>query len=200
MISLTSPVRTRAHGWPAAAKLALLCGATVVLFARTDIGFQAAAFVTALGLYLLGGRQFARQGGAALLQLWPFVVLVGVWHVLTGDIEAGSVIILRLLTAFALANLVTMTTTLWQMIDVVMALTAPLRALGLNTRALALGMALVVRFTPALADKGTQLTQAWRARSPRRASWRIVMPFTVLAIDDAENVAEALRARGGTNP
>ena len=32
MISLTSPVRTRAHDWPAGAKLAALCGATLGLF------------------------------------------------------------------------------------------------------------------------------------------------------------------------
>ena len=37
----------------------------------------------------------------------------------------------------------------------------------------------------------------WRARSPRRPGWQILMPVTLLAIDDAEHVAEALRARGG---
>ncbi len=200
MISLTSPVRTWAHRWPAGVKLALLCAATIVLFARQDVAFHGVAFVAAVCLYLLAGWRFARPGLSAVGRLWPFVVLVGAWHLLTGAPLAGLVIVLRLLTAVALANLVTMTTTLSQMIAVVMTLTAPLRWLGLNTRALALGIALVVRFTPALADKGHQLTQAWAARSPRRASWRIVMPFTVLALDDAENVAEALRARGGLNP
>ena len=32
MISLTSPVETRAHGWPAGAKLGALCLATLLLF------------------------------------------------------------------------------------------------------------------------------------------------------------------------
>ena len=200
MISLTSPVKTRAHRWPAGLKLGLLCAATVVLFARQDAAFHAAALAGTIGLYLMGGWRFARAGLAAVWRLWPFVVVVGFWHLLTGTPLEGLVIVLRLSTAVALANLVTMTTSLSQMIAVVMALAAPLRPLGLNTRALALGIALVVRFTPALAAKGTQLSQAWSARSPRRPSWRIVMPFTVLALDDAENVAEALRARGGLNP
>ena len=198
MISLTSPVETRAHRWPAAVKLVLLCAATVVLFLRADLAFHLAAFAGAVTLYLLPGTAFAMAGLRPLLRLWPFIALVGVWHLAIGAPLAGAVIVLRLLTAVALANLVTMTTTLSQMIAVVMALTAPLARLGANTRALALGIALVVRFTPTLADKGTALTLAWRARSARRPGWRIVMPFTVLAIDDAEQVAEALRARGGT--
>ena len=200
MISLTSPVETRAHRWPAGVKLALLCAATVVLFMRGDVGFHLFALAGTILLYLLPGRRFAVAGLRPLLRLWPFVVLVGVWHLLTGAPLAGAVIVLRLLTAVALANLVTMTTRLSQMIAVVMALTAPLARVGVNTRALALGIALVVRFTPTLADKGTALTLAWRARSARPPGWRIVMPFTVLAIDDAEQVAEALRARGGAGP
>ena len=31
----------------------------------------------------------------------------------------------------------------------------------------------------------------------RRAGWRIVAPLALMALDDAEHVAEALRARGG---
>lgn len=200
MISLTSPVKTRAHGWPAGVKLGLLCAATVILFMQQNIAFQVAAFAGTAAIYCLPGTAFARAGARAVWRLWPFVVLVAVWHLIVGAGEQGAIIVLRMLTAVALANLVTMTTSLSQMIAAVMWLAAPLAKIGLNTRALALGIALVVRFTPALADKGTALTQAWAARSPRRASWRIIVPFAVLAIDDAEYVAEALRARGGTNP
>ena len=200
MISLTSPVRTRAYGWPAGLKLSLLCIATAVLFIRQDIAFHVVVFAVTAAVYVLPGARFARAGARALWRLWPFVVLVAVWHLVIGAGGHGAVIVLRMLTAVGLANLVTMTTSLSQMIATVMWLVAPLAKIGLNTRALALGIALVVRFTPALADKGTALTQAWAARSPRRASWRIILPFAVLAIDDAEHVAEALRARGGTNP
>ncbi len=200
MISLTSEVRTWAHRWPAGLKLGLLCAATVVLLARHDPAFHLAALAGVLGLYLMGGWRFLRAGLRAVWVLWPFVVLVGAWHLLTGAAGPGLVIVLRLLTAVALANLVTMTTRLDQMIAVVRGLTAPLRRIGVNTRAIELGIALVVRFTPALTDKGRLLRQSWSARSAKAANWRIVMPFTVLAIDDAEQVAMALRARGGLNP
>ncbi|NNK17107.1 MAG: energy-coupling factor transporter transmembrane protein EcfT [Sulfitobacter sp.] len=197
MISLTSPVRTAAHGWPAGIKLATLCAATLVLFAveggAWHIGFLTATAV----LYALPGRIFFSAGVKRLLVLWPFVALILIWHLITDDAAAGATIALRMITAVALANLVTMTTRLSDMITVVRWLTKPLRRLGVRTHSIELAMALVIRFTPVLASKGQALAMAWRARSRRRPGWRIVLPFAVTAIDDAEHVAEALRARGG---
>ncbi|SEL11047.1 biotin transport system permease protein [Roseovarius nanhaiticus] len=197
MISLTSPVETRAHGWPAGAKLAALCLATMGLFAMDSVVGHLAACAVMLALYAAPGRVFFRSGMARLRVLWPFFVIIALWHVVTATPAEGAIIALRLVTAVGLANLVTMTTRLSDMIGVVRWLAAPLRRFGIETRGLELGIALVIRFTPMLAGKGTQLARAWRARSPRRPGWRIVTPFALCAIDDAEHVADALRARGG---
>jgi biotin transport system permease protein len=102
-----------------------------------------------------------------------------------------------MLSAVGLANLVTMTTTLAAMMDVVNRLLRPFARLGVNLRAIELAAAMVIRFTPVLAQKGGALALSWRARSRRLAGWRVIVPFLVLALDDAEHVAEALRARGG---
>ncbi len=197
MISLTSPVETRAHGWPAGAKLAALCLATMALFAMDSVAGHAAAFAGMLALYVAPGAVFFHNGMARLQVLWPFLAIIALWHVVTATPATGAVIALRLVTAVGLATLVTMTTRLSDMIAVVSWLVGPLRRFGVNTRALELGIALVIRFTPMLAGKGRQLARAWRARSPRRPGWRIVTPFALCAIDDAEHVAEALKARGG---
>ncbi len=197
MISLTSPVKTRAHGWPAGAKLAALCVATLVLFAVQPLAPHLLFCLLMLALYALPGRQFLRTGLGRLRVLWPFIVVVVVWHWVIGDAVAGLQIALRMITAVGLANLVTMTTRLSDMMGVVRVLCAPLRWFGIKTKAIELAIALVVRFTPVLVDKGQVLSQAWRARATKRVGWRIVLPFAVLAIDDAEHVAEALRARGG---
>ncbi len=197
MISLTSPVKTRAHGWPAGAKVAALCVASVALFAASALWMQVAVGIGVLVLYALPGRIFFRHGMQRLWPLWPFIALVLVWHVVTGAPAEGAMIALRMLNAVALANLVTMTTTLDGMMGVVRWLLTPLSALGLNLRAVELAVALVIRFTPVLAAKGRMLTLAWRARARRRAGWRVILPFLVLALDDADHVAEALRARGG---
>ncbi|MCK0171542.1 energy-coupling factor transporter transmembrane protein EcfT [Aliiroseovarius sp. S1123] len=197
MISLTSPIETRAHGWPAGLKLAGLCVVTIVLFQMQSLWFHLAAFATTLALYALPGQSFLHAGLRALKVLWPFVLLVGIYHIIIRSPVDGMVIILRMLTAVGLANLVTMTTRLSDMISVVRWLATPLRALGLRTEYLETAIALVIRFTPVLLAKGTHLTEAWRARSARRPGWRIILPFTVLALDDADHIADALRARGG---
>lgn len=197
MISLTSPVETRAHSWPAGAKLAALCAATMVLFAVEALIWHMVFFSCAIGIYALPGHLFWRSGMARLWALWPFVALILIWHAVTWDVPAGAVIVLRMITAVALANLATMTTRLSDMMTVVRWLMTPLRWMGIKTKSVELAMALVIRFTPVLVEKGRMLTLAWRARAVRRVGWRIVTPFAVMALDDAERVAEALRARGG---
>ena len=197
MISLTSPVETAAHRWTAGVKLGLLCAATVVLFMVQSLALQAGFLLATLTLYALPGPIFLRNGLRALWPLWPFVVLILLWHGFSSDLTGGAVIVLRMLTAVALANAVTLTTRLSDMMNVVKKLTAPLRWCGVPTRPIEVAMALVIRFTPILAQKGQLLALAWRARSTKRPGWRILLPFAVTAIDDAEHVAEALRARGG---
>jgi len=197
MISLTSPTKTKAHGWPAGAKLAALCVSTVALFYVQNAAIHAVIFVGILTLYALPGRAFFMAGLRALRLLWPFIVVVAIWHLWTGEVALGAAVILRMMSAVALANLVTMTTLLSDMIDVVRTITRPLTRFGLRPNILELAIALVIRLTPVLVEKGSLLSQSWRARSCRPSGWRIILPFTVLALDDADQVAEALRARGG---
>lgn len=197
MISLTSPIETRAHHWRASVKLVILCATTLSLFLIENLYFQSLFFILVTALYALPGLAFLKSGWKHLKILWPFVLVVAIWHSWTAEIEQGAIIILRLITTVALANLVTMTTRLSDLIDVVHFVTRPLQRLGLNTKALELSIALVIRMTPVLIAKGRSLSWAWRARSNRRSGWRIILPFTVLALDDADHVAEALRARGG---
>ena len=199
MISLTSPARTWAHRIPAGVKLLALSGLTMALFLLDAAGL-ALAMLAVVILYLTGGAGFAAQGARHLRMLWPFLLLIAVWHGATGQVQAGLAIALRLLAALALANFVTMTTRLTDMIAVLTWLLTPLRRLGLSTRTVELAIAMVLRFTPMLVENGQRLAMSWRARSRRKPGWRIVMPMAALALDDADHVAEALRARGGILP
>jgi biotin transport system permease protein len=197
MLTLTSPVETWAHRVPAGAKLAGLGLATSGLFLlSTPLPLGLAAVATA-GLALTGGIGFARMALRLLWPLWPFVVIVTLWHLWSADLTGGAVVLLRMVTAVALANLVTMTTRLSDMIQVFQWLALPLAPLGLSPRRLALAFALVIRFIPVMLDRMVQIGQAWSARSPRRPRWRVLVPATLAALDDADRVAEALRARGG---
>ncbi len=197
MISLSSPVKAPWDRWRAGVKLSMLCVATTVLFLSTSLVFHVIAFATCVAIYAIPGRVFLTTGLRRLTFLWMFLAVIFVWHALTETLIEGAVIALRMLTAVALANLVTMSTKIAEMIALINWVLTPLRRLGLRTRPFEIAIALVVRFTPVLVQKGSALTDAWRARSPKSPRWRIILPFTVLAIDDADHVAEALRARGG---
>lgn len=198
MLTLTSPVETWAHRLPSGLKLAALALATSGLFAlKTPLPLGLACLATA-AIFLTGGARFALTGLRLLWPLWPFVVIVGLWHLWNRDVAGGAVVILRMLAGVALANFVTMTTRLADMLTVFQWLARPLRPLGLSPRRLALAVALMIRFIPVLLDRMTQIRQAWSARSPRRPGWRVMVPVTLAALDDADRAAEALRARGGS--
>jgi biotin transport system permease protein len=196
MLTLTSPVETWAHRLPAGAKLLALALATTGLFLLTSPFALTCAALAAVALYLTGGGRFARTGARHLWPLWPFVAVVGLWHLWTADLSGGAAILLRMVTAVALANFVTMTTRLSDMLAVFEHLARPLSPL-LPPRRLALAFALVIRFIPVMLDRMAQIEASWRARAPRRPRWRVLVPAVLAALDDADRVAEALRARGG---
>lgn len=197
MITLTSPVKTWAHRVPALPKVVIMSVSTMGLFALDGLIPLAACLVGAGALVLTGGAVFARAMLGTLRVLVPFLVIVGVWHVLSNDVLGGLAIVTRLLAAFTLANFVTMTTPLTEMLGVMTRLLSPLRRIGVNTGAFEIAVPLALRSVPAIQDRAGRLSESWRARSLRRPGWKIILPLAGLALDDADQVAEALKARGG---
>ncbi|TCS53962.1 biotin transport system permease protein [Primorskyibacter sedentarius] len=197
MLALTSSTETIYHRWRASAKLAAVSVGVFALYLIDSPALLSLAVAGVALAYLVGGWQFLVEGVRFLRPLWFFVAIVLVWHVVAGDPLTGLAVALRLVAAVGLANLVTMTTRLDDLVELVLWILSPLEKLGIRTAPIGYAMALVVRFTPVLFGKAGTLVDSWRARSARRPGWRLVMPITVTAIDDAEQVAEALRARGG---
>ncbi|MCR9085596.1 MAG: energy-coupling factor transporter transmembrane protein EcfT [Rhodobacteraceae bacterium] len=197
MLSLTSEQVTPYHRWPAGPKLLAVCIVTAVMFSAGSIILSGIACLLLFGLYAVPGRAFLREGVRGFRVLWPFLALIALWHGITGTPLAGVGVALQLLAAVGFANLVTMTSRLDDLADAVTRAASPLRRLGVRPHRFGLALALVVRFTPVLGARGAQLAEAWRARAPRRVGWQVLAPLALAAIDDADHVAEALRARGG---
>jgi biotin transport system permease protein len=196
MLALTSPQEIWAHRLPAGAKLAALCLSTILLFALKSPLTLGLALLAVLALIASGGPAFLATSLRMLRPLWPFVLVVALWHLWLRDPAGGAVVILRMLTAVAAANFVTMTTRLSGMIAVIERLARPLAPL-LPPRRLALAIALVLRFLPVMLERSARIGESWKARSARRPGWRLLVPVSLAALDDAEQVADALRARGG---
>ena len=196
MLTLTSPTRTWAHRVPASVKLATLCLWTVLVLRLNGPWLGVSALIV-VALVASGGWRFVTEWVRMLRPLWPFVVLIGLWQVWLGDPFGALPVLLRMGSAVGLANGVTMTTELSEIVALLTRLARPLRRIGLSPRMLALSVALMIRFVPVMLLRHGQITQGWRARSPRRPGWRVLMPVLLAALDDADRVAEALRARGG---
>ena len=197
MLTLTLEQQSWAHGLRAGHKLAVLFGATLVLYPVDSLWILGGGLVGVLALYASVGRRAMRAGLSMGRPIALFCAIILAYHLFIGQLLAGVQIITKILVMVGLANFVTMTTRLSDMMQVVIRLLSPLRRFGVNTHAVALAFALVIRFTPVLILKGNALTEAWRARSAKRSGWRVTVPLVLLALDDAEHVAEALRARGG---
>ena len=197
MLTLTAPQKTIFHKISAGRKLLALCVVSTALFQIESLTVLACLTFAVIALYLSQGLSFAKFGARMLWPLWPFVLFIVLYHVITHDIETGGEIILRMLIAVALANLVTMTTTLNDMIDVLMQLLRPLNWFGVSTKPVAITIALFIRFIPTLIDRSITMLAALRARSAGKSGWRIIVPLTLSVLNDAEHVANALRARGG---
>jgi len=198
MLCFDSPVITHWHRVSVIWKFLCVCVCSVALFWIDAIGLQLAALLTCCLLYLSAGLTFFYAGLKRLRFLWPIMLVILVWHGLTGTALQGAGIALRLTSIVALSNLMTMTSRLSDLLGLVECMFKPLSKLGVNTRPVEIAVALVVRYTPVLIVKGGLLIEAWRARSIRKSNWRVVFPLCLVAIDDAERVAEALKARGGS--
>lgn len=195
MISGYLSQETWLHRVPAGAKLLALAGATMLVFPVQDWRLLVLGLLAVLVLFASAGTAALRRI-AVLKAFLPLLAIVLALHGLTGDWIAGANTILRLLMMILLADLVSMTTTMQQMMNALMPLLRLLRPLGVHPDKVALAVSLVIRFVPVLGANWQARAEAWRARTGRRPSWRLVGPFLVETLRMADQVAEALDARG----
>ena len=198
MLTLTSPVESPLHRLPASAKLAALAvlGITLGLTSQAAIltGFLVIVWLAYLPLGLAETLQMPRR----LVPLWPFVLVIGGWHILRGTPEVGLAISLRMVIMVAAATLVLLTTRFDELLATFPSLMRPLAWTGLPVRRIALALAMTLRFIPVLSQRASDLSRAWRARSPRKPRHRLLTPLALAALDEADHAAEALRARSNS--
>ncbi|MFG1393310.1 energy-coupling factor transporter transmembrane component T family protein [Xanthobacter agilis] len=195
MIGGYLPGRSLLHRLPAGAKLIGLALLSVLLVPLDD------PFVLALALagVVLVYAGLGRAGVARLFQwraLLPVLVVIGALQLWATTPTVAAASLLRILLMVLLADLVTLSTRLQDMMDALMVALRPFERFGLDARRLSLAVALVLRFVPVLIASWHGRAEAWRARSPRRPGLALVGAFFTGALKGADQVAEALDARG----
>lgn len=199
MLSFALEKQSWLHRIPATIKLLILVIVSAVLFPIDDLVPLFGAFSLALALTASLGRVALKRTFSLIVPLLIMIAMLNAFHIIFDDIERGISISLKLLALILLANVVTLTTALSEMMGLVQKLLAPFTRFGLNAKAVSIAMGLVVRCTPVLLERASIMKDAFRARSMKSANWKIIPPIAMSAIDDAECISDAVRARGGIN-
>jgi biotin transport system permease protein len=196
MISLYLPERSWLHAIPAGWKLLALALISLAIAPFENLPVMAVLMAGTLALYATLGRPAWRQAGM-LRPMWPLLLMLFAFHLWRGDVALGLAMVLRLVAMVMLANAVTMTTRMDAMMDALEPLLRPLALVGIPPRAIALAIAMVIRFVPLLFALWQALGESYRARTGRRGGWRLLAPFCIQTLRMSHHTAEALTARGG---
>lgn len=198
MISLYLPGSSWLHRLSAGQKLLILALTSVAIVPINQLGIMLAVLLGVVGLYRVLGPTGWRELGC-VRPLLPFLLAILLMHAWLDSWVVGTVVILRLLALFWLANLMTLTTRMSAMMQALQPCFYPLTKVGISSRALALAVALMIRFAPVLASMLTQLDEAWRARGGGAGKWRLLIPLMIQALRLSDQVGDALTARGGSS-
>lgn len=199
MISLYLAQRRWLHRIPAGIKLLALAAFSVVLFPVTELWLMGLALGLTLALYASIGREAVKQLRLLkpLLPLFLLIFLLQWWSI--GWVD-GLLLVLRMGTLILLANLVTLTTRMDDMMVALRPFFWPLQLIGVKPERIAFAVALLIRFVPVLMAVVHSLLDAWHARGGGKHVWKLAVPLTIQAIRMSDHVAEAIAARGGISP
>ncbi|MCK2036977.1 hypothetical protein KZC51_12625 [Microbacterium sp. SSW1-49] len=195
MIQLYRPGAGIVHRMPAGVKLVVLATSALLLSllpqTAATIGVVLVAVVV---LYLIAGFG-VRVIAAELWRLRWLALVLGValavfFSPLTAWISTGRVMALLLL-----ASLLTLTTRMADLLDVLHRVLRPARRFGVDTDAVAMTLSLTITMIPVVAGFADQVRDAQRARGVRLGV-RVAVPLLVRALRHADGVSDALVARG----
>jgi biotin transport system permease protein len=195
ILSLYIPGESVVHRTGAGAKLGILFLSGIGLFLAQGVVPLALAFAFVVGLVVIAGlpwRLIVRQLRTVLILLAPIFL----FHALLTDWMNGTETVLRIVVLVLLAVLVTLTTPSSRMIEVVARTLRPLAPLGVNAEKIGMMLSMVIRFVPMLMREAELVREAQRARGLERSLKATVIPLTVRTLRMADNLAEAIDARG----
>ncbi|WP_067173003.1 energy-coupling factor transporter transmembrane component T family protein [Microtetraspora niveoalba] len=183
------------HRAPAGGKFAALLVLAAAVFALRSpawLGAICAAVVLAYGVARVPLRRCAGVA-RSLAVLAAFVFVLQWWLLGAGQ---ALVVCLRVVAALAAANLFTITTRIDDVVSAVEGGLAPLRRFGVRPDRIGLLVGLTLRAVAALSAIAAEVREAARARGAQRSVTAFAVPFLVRTLRHADELGEALAARG----
>ena len=195
VIGLYEPGSSVLHRLPAGWKLlGMLLAVVAVVLARAPWQLAAGALAVAVG-YLVARIPPL----VAWTQLWSLRWLIGVvalFQVIFAGWQQAIMVCGTLLLSVAIATLVTLTTRVSELLDVLQRLLRPTRRLGVDPDRIALALALTIRAIPLMAQVVRSVAEARKARGLGFSLRALATPAVVRALRTADAIGDALVARG----
>lgn len=196
MIPLHRPGTSPVHRAPAGVKIALLALVAIgISVAPWPVWAVSAGAVVAVAAYAVAGLGLRGLVEQVLAARWVVVLLL-VTQLVFLPLETALVGTGRVLVVLLLAALVTLTTPVARMLDAVERALGPFRRFGVDPLRVGLVLALAIGVVPVLQGFVAQLGEARRARGVRVPVFRLVVPLLVLALKHADELGDAMVARG----
>jgi len=162
--------------WPHTAITVALTGALV-------IGLYAGALYPPTVLL----RQLWLAKWIIVLMVATQLVFLTPWDAMVNTVRVAAIVLL--------AGLLTLTTRSEELLDALEAGLRPLAPWGVDARRVGVTLSLTISMLPVIADLARRVREAQRARGVR-IGYHAVVPILVLALRHADDVADALSARG----
>lgn len=196
MIALYRPGHSPLHRLAAGPKiLVFMIGAVAISLGVHGLSTLAAASVVVVLGYLLAGFGLGELGRQLVAVRW-IVLVMAVMQLLFLPLTDALVNTGRVVLVVVLAALVTLTTRTGDMLEAVERGLRPLRRFGVNPAKVGLLLSLTITTIPVIAGFATGIRDAQRARGVRAGAARLAVPLLVASLRHADDLADALTARG----
>jgi biotin transport system permease protein len=189
------PGNTPVHRLPAGLKLALLA-VTGIALTVLDRWWEPVALLGVVLACYLAARAPARTMLAQLRPLLWVLAAVGAFHAVTSGWQAVVDVVVTMITLVLAAGLVSLTTSMTELTDVLLWLLRPLSRFGVVPDRTALLISLSVRSVPVIAGLAQEVRDAQRARGLASSPRAFAVPLLVRSLRHAEAIGDALVARG----
>lgn len=196
MVTIFRPGTGWMHRAPAGPKAAgLLAVVLAVSFLPSTWWAAAVAAGIAVVGYLVCGLGMRELGRQVVAVRWVVVVtLVG--QLIFLDAEAAVANTARVVAAIVLAGMLVLTTRVAALLDAFERGMRPWERIGVDAQRVAVMLAVTINTVPVLSRLAAGVREAQRARGVRPSIVGFVIPFLVVSLKHADDLGDALTARG----
>lgn len=190
------PGNTLLHRLPAGVKLLglIVFVLVVAIFAKTPLLAAISLALVAIGYVI--ARVPLRLAAEQTLPVLPFLLFLGAFQVWNSGFTNAAAIVIGLFASVAAAALLTLTTTIAELMESLERGLQPFARFGLPVESISLAISLTIRLIPLMLATVNEVLQARKARGAGMSLTAFGTPVIIRSIRRARQLAEALQARG----